>query len=391
MGRKSVWPPRITLHAASGQARVRWQNRDYYLGQWDSEEARGRYAALLLELTAASAHLAPTERPFSAHLAPAPAPVQALLVCDVLARWCLHARTYYSERGRERQQYAQALRPMERLFGLVPAREFDAVRLRQLQQAMIDGSWMTAEDRAHPMVPATGGWARRVVNSRVSRVRTVWRWAEGQGLVPGGTWQALRAVEPVRRNRPGARDPVRARTTTLGEVKAVCRHLTATLRACLLVQFWTGMRSAEVRTMRAGDVDTSGAVWRYVPRAHKTDYLGHSRAVFIGPRAQSVLRPLLALALLQGPDGAVFPSTGRGKGRCYTLSGYSHAMRAAGLAAGLPHWRPYLTRGAARMRASRLMGDEAARSLLGHKHLDTSLSYGCIDEQLARDAAARLG
>lgn len=384
MGRKSVWPPRITLHAASGQARVRWQNRDYYLGKWDSEEARGRYAALLLELSAPPGAS-------TAHPPRIPGASTGLLVCDVLARWCVHARSYYSERGRERQQYAQALRPLERLFGLVPAREFDAVRLRQLQQAMLDGSWMTAEDRAHPMVPRFGGWARRVVNGRLTRVRTVWRWAEGQGLVPPGTWQALRAVECVRRNRPGARDPVRARTTTLGEVKLVCRHLTVTLRACLLVQFWTGMRSAEVRTMRAGDVDTSGQVWRYVPRAHKTDYLGHTKAVFIGPRAQAVLRPLLALALARGPDGVVFPSTGRGRGYCYTLSGYCHAMRAAGLAAGLPHWRPYLCRAAARMRVSREGNDEQARSVLGHKHLDTTMGYGSIDEDLAREAMRRMG
>jgi integrase len=382
MARPVLFPPRISVHKASGQARCRVSGKDIYLGKAGSEEAKARYAALLTELSGAPSKVA-AEIPKNI-----PPP---LLVCDVLARWCLHARTYYSERGRERQQYAQALRPLERLFGLVPAREFDAVKLRQLQQAMIDGSWMSPEDRAHPMVPQTGGWARRVVNSRVSRVRTVWRWAEGQGLVPPGTWQALRAVEPVRRNRPGARDPVRARTTTLAEVKAVCRHLLPVLRACLLVQFWTGMRSAEVRTMRAGDVDTSGPVWKYTPRAHKTDYLGHSRAVFLGPRAQAAMLALLRLALSRGPDAAVFPSTGRGKGRCYSLSGYCHATRAAGLAAGLPQFRPYLCRAAARMRVSREGNDEQARSVLGHKHLDTTMGYGGIDEDLAREAMRRLG
>jgi integrase len=140
--------------------------------------------------------------------------------------------------------------------------------------------------------------------------------------------------------------------------------------------------------MRAGDVDTSGQVWKYAPRRHKTDYLGHSRVVFLGPRAQSVLRPLLALALARGPDGAVFPSRG---GDCYSLPGYSHAMRQAAVKAGLPHWRPYLTRHAARMRVSRGGTDEQARAVLGQKSLDVSLSYGTLDEQLARDAAARLG
>jgi integrase len=381
MPRPVVFPPKLSEHKPSGQARVRWQGKDFYLGPWNSEESRQRYAALLLELTAASAHLAPSERSISAHLAP------GLLVCDLIARWLRHARGYYSERGREAEQYALACRPLDRLFGATPAASFDADCLRRLQQALLDGTWMDARDRAAPNAPKQRGYCRRVVNARVKRVRTIWRWGEEAKLVPPGAWEALRAVKPVLSNRPGARDRPRARTTTLAEVKRVARGLTAVLRAMLLVQWWTGMRSGEVRAMCAGDVDAETR--SYVPRQHKTDYLGHSRRVELGPRAWAVLRPWLALAAARGPDAPVFPST-RGGGH-YTRTGYAHSVRVAALAAGLPHFRAYLCRGATRMRVSKSAGDEAARSVLGQKSLDVALSYGTLDESLAREAAARLG
>lgn len=376
MPRPVVFPPTITHHKHSGQARVRVGGRDVYLGPWESEESRTRYTALLAEMTAAP------EKPDKNIHENIRAP---LLVCEILARWVIHARSYYSERGREREQFRLALRPLERKFGMTPAREFDADRLEELQTAMLDGSWMDEADRKHPRAPKTGGWSRAVVNARIKRVRTVWRWAERKKLVAPGSWAALVAVPPVLANRPGARDSQRAKTTDMGEVKAVCRHLAPVVRALLLVQFWTGMRSGEVREMRASDVQEG----TYKPRRHKTDYRGHPRSVELGTRAMAVLRPWLAAALEAGPDAAVFPSPKTGD--CWTRDGYAHAIRRAALAAGLPHFHAYLCRGATRMRVSKALGDEAARSVLGHRHLSTTLGYGTRDEELAKEAARRLG
>jgi integrase len=376
--RPVVFPPSMTLHAASGQARVRWQGKDFYLGPWQSEQARQRYTELLVKLTAPSHPGEPS----------APRP-PGLLVCDVLARWLIHCRTYYSERGRETAQFRLALRPLERLYGMTPARDFGPDELEQLQTAMLTGSWMGEADRAHPRAVKVGGWSRRVVNSRIKRIRTVWRWAERQKLVAAGAWESLRTVQAVRRNRPGARDPEKPRTTDLSEVKRVCRHLCAVLRATVLVQFWTGARTSEVRTMRASDVDTTGDVWSYRPREHKTDYLGHRRTIFLGPRARAVLAPWLALAAARGPDSAVFPSP-RGEG-VWTQDGHAHAIHRAAVLAGLPQWHCYLCRHSARMRLSRDGSDEQARASLGQRSLDISLQYGTLDEQLAMDAARRLG
>jgi integrase len=53
------------------------------------------------------------------------------------------------------------------------------------------------------------------------------------------------------------------------------------------------MRPGEVCRLRTCDVDTTGKVWQYNPPRHKTSYLGHSRHIRIGPKAQAVLAPFL--------------------------------------------------------------------------------------------------
>ncbi len=382
MPRPVKWPPTIYQHA-SGQARIRINGVDYYLGPHGSEEAKREYARLIAEV-AAQGQAGPTR---------ARSGGTGFTVAEVVARWEEYAARTYSERGRERAQFGLALQPLLRLFGDSPANLFDAVALQKLQDAMIDGSWMDAKDRQHPRRPKTGGWSRGVVNRRLIKVRTVWRWAEEKArLVPPGSWAALRVVRPVRRNRPGVREGPGVTPTSLAQVKAVCRHAPPAVAAMLLVQFWSGMRSAEVRIMRAGDLDTTGEVWLYHPRQHKTDYLGHGRVIMLGRKAQAVLQRWLTG---KSGDDPVFPSpghtSGKGKGNCYTRDGYAHAIARAAKAAGLAGFRAYACRHATRMRVSREQGDEAARAVLGQRTLDVTLRYGALDLDLARQTARRLG
>lgn len=373
MPRPRKFPPTIHHHA-SGQGMIRWKGRDYYLGKYGSPEAAAEYARLIGQI-AGQVDISglPENRKTAAMI--------GLTVAEVVARFQTHAKTYYSARGREGEQYGCALKPLLRLFADLPASAFGPDELRRLQQVMIDGSWMTDIERAHPTRRGKTGWSRGVVNARIKRIRTAWRWAEEAKLVPAGIWQALRAVSPVRRNRPGARDVKRARTTTLAEVKAVCRGLPPQLRAALLVQWWSGMRSCELRLMRAGEVTDSPDGLTYTPSEHKTDYLGHDRVILFGPKACAVLRPWLAMARRRGDRAPVFPSPGGrargvGRGLPYTRSGFCRAIRTAADAAGLPHFHGYLNRHATKMRVCRLAGDEAARSVLGHQSLDTTMEIG---------------
>src|SRR5688500_11152331 len=45
--------------------------------------------------------------------------------------------------------------------------------------------------------------------------------------------------------------------------------------------------------MRTCDIEMSQDNWTYEPHQHKTRHRGHDRIIYIGPRAQRILKPLL--------------------------------------------------------------------------------------------------
>jgi hypothetical protein len=49
--------------------------------------------------------------------------------------------------------------------------------------------------------------------------------------------------------------------------------------------------------LRPCDLDVTGRVWVYRPESHKTQHHGHRREIYIGPRAQDLLRPWLTADL----------------------------------------------------------------------------------------------
>lgn len=74
---------------------------------------------------------------------------------------------------------------------------------------------------------------------------------------------------------------------------ATLPFLSRQVAAMIQLQLLTGMRPGEVVPMRGIDIDTTGKLWLYRPARHKTQYLGHERIIFIGPRAQRILSPFL--------------------------------------------------------------------------------------------------
>lgn len=353
MARPRKFPPSVYRHS-SGQAMVRWQGRTYYLGKHGSPEAEEAYGKLIVELAAGKT----------------PKPASASTVNDVLAEWWQRESPRYGQ-SKELRHFKIAWRVLAATHGELPASEFKAGQLEAVQLAMATGSWNHSK-----------GWCRNVVNRQTVRIRTIWRWAERVGLVPAGAWGNLRTLPALALNDARVRVTAPVEPASDGDYAAVLSELPRIGKAMLRLQWLTGMRSAEVRTMRWEEI--RDGVYR--PKQHKNAWRGHARAVVLGPKALAVLRWWCPVPPKAGP---VFVHR---RGRGYTTFTYAQMIRRAAHAAGVSGFHAYRVRHSAKDRITAACGLDHARAQLGQRSIGTTNAYGtAADVKLAREAMRRVG
>jgi integrase len=368
MARKATFPPRIHKHS-SGQARVRWKGQNYYLGVFGSAAAQAAYAQLVEDIRSTGTVAGKSRQ-------------GSLTVKALVAEWDRHMDRRYPATSREPKWFRRALAVVLRLYGHQPATTFDTLALMNVQAAMASGSWMRDEERQYAEARRQPiGWCRNQVNRQLVRIRTVWRWAESRKLVPAGTWSSLLTVEGLGRNDPTVRHTQPQGAALFEDLRAVLRHCGPAVKAMLLLQWWSGCRSGEVRQMTREEIDTSGEVWYYRPVKHKMAYKGQDRVIPLGKKCQSVLAPWL------GKSGYLFEAR---PGRPYTMFSYAQHVRRAAQKVGLTGFHGYLCRHAAKQRLTRDFGLDAARAVLGQKSLGTTNGYASQqDLKTATDVAGR--
>jgi integrase len=206
----------------------------------------------------------------------------ALSIKELILAFWIHAETYYRRDdgtpAAELENLRLALRPLKRLYGTTPARDFGPQALKAVRQQMIDA-----------------GLCRRTINQRIGRIIRLFRFGVENELVPAAVHHALRALTSLRRGRSAARESRAIRPVPRERVEAVRPYLSRQLWAVVQLQQLTGMRSGEALAMRTCDLDMTVAVWEYVPARHKAEHHGKQRQIFVGPRAQEVLRPWLRM------------------------------------------------------------------------------------------------
>jgi integrase len=378
---------------------VRIDGRDVYLGRFNSSESREKYRRVIAEWLTRGPSPSGMTRP-AAEDPPSPS-VSEL----ILAFWTRHAEAHYRRADGaptgELANYRDSLRPLKDLYGATPACEFGPLNLKAVRQAMTDA-----------------GLSRTTINRRVGRIVRVFKWAVENELVPPGVHHGLKAVRGLQRGRSGAKEPPPVMPVADEQVEAVRPHVARQVMAMIDLQRLTGMRPGEVVILRTGDVDTSGAVWAYRPSGHKTAHHGRDSVVYLGPRAQAVLRPWLRpdpSEYLFGPREAMaefrrrqraerrtklYPSQEarprkadpkQRPGERYTTRSYCHAVGYGCRRAGIPSWNPHRLRYTAATMIRARFGLEAAQSVLGHAKPDTTLIYAEKDGARAREVAAEMG
>jgi integrase len=293
--------PKYRKHA-SGQAVVTLNNHDVYLGEYGNATSRREYNRLTVEWLARG------------RTAPTTAAAASITVVELIAAYWTFAKGYYrhadgSPTG-EVDCIRSALRPMKKLYGDTLATDFGPLALAALRAEMIKL-----------------GWVRTFINKQVYRIKRMFRWAVAQELVPAAIFEALRAVDGLREGRSDARESARVLPAPEAQVEAILPLVAPPVKAMIELQLLTGMRPGETVIMRSVDLDTSGPVWLYKPERHKGQHRGIARVIYLGKRAQEIVKPYLRTNtseyLFRPADGAAWHRQQR-RERRKTPAGYGN-------------------------------------------------------------------
>ncbi len=404
MPRLTKSQPKYRRHRASGQAIVTLNGQDHYLGPYGTQASHDEYDRLVGEWTTNGRRL-----PRGTDLT----------IAELIACYWKFAESHYRKNGeptKEIDNIRQACRTLKRLYGSKSVREFGPKSLKAIQQQMIDDNL-----------------SRGVINSRVGKIKRMFRWAVSEELAPENLSHALATVQGLQKGRTEAREAIPIGPVDDATVDATLPHLPAVVADMVCLQRLIGCRPSEVCTIRPCDIDRRGDVWLYRPASHKCEHHGRGRTIAIGPRAQAILTPYLfrestsyCFAPLESErqrkdelrakrKTKVQPSQAdrskqnakRKPGDHYTRTSYLWAVRrACGRAFPEPDglkgddlkawkkanwWHPNQLRHSLGTEVRQRFGLEAAQVVLGHSKADVTQVYAERDQRLAVEVARQVG
>lgn len=408
--------PKYRLHKASGQAIVTLNSKDFYLGTFESTASYLEYDRLTAEWLAHGRQL-PSD--------------SSLTIAELLLRYLDFANKHYIKNGKPTAEIAiikSAMRPLKELFSRALVSDFGPKKLKAVQAILITG-FTDQKGRFWR------GLARPTVNARISSIKRIIAWAVSEELAPPSLAHALSTVRGLQRGRTMAPEPPPVQPVADDIVEATLPHLPSVVADMVRLQRLVGCRPGEVCNLRPCDVDRSKPVWVYTPAEHKTQHRGRQRLIFIGPKAQDILRPYLlrdansyCLCPLDSERDRLAkkreqrktkvqpsqvnrkkPNPKRTAGPHYTKNSYRRAVnRACELAFPLPDgvakgsaeakawrkahdWSPNRLRHTAATEIRKKFGLEAAQVVLGHSSADVTQVYAERDQGLAAKIMGEVG
>jgi hypothetical protein len=143
MARKPNVFPSYLLHQPTGQARVRINGKDHYLGEYGSDESRIRYGELIAK-HAGGVPIDPIARSKRGSTTTKsdedPGPSVSEL-CLVVLR---HAETHYVKNGEPTSEIhilKSVTRPLKELYGMLPAKDFGPLCMKAVRTKMVESGW----------------------------------------------------------------------------------------------------------------------------------------------------------------------------------------------------------------------------------------------------------
>lgn len=383
---------------------VMLNGRANYLGRHGTPESKERYDRLVAQWLAAG-RKAPIQ------------PGDGININELCAAFWRHAGQHYRKKdGTSTTRLGivgDVIRTLRRVYGSVRAAEFGPRSLVALRQVWVDGRHRAidaVDGHDKPVRPL----ARVTVNDYTSQAKLVFKYGVQAELVPSSVYEALCTVPGLSAGRSEARETEPVRPVPEAHINAIEQHVSRQAWAMVRIQLLTGARGEELVNMRPVDIDTAGKIWLYQPTVHKTAHHGKERTIFIGPKAQEIIKPFLkgraVNDYLFDPREAVSELKAReanGNRRSnqkpsprksdrvvrdrYDSDTYRRAIERACDQAGVPRWTPHRLRHSAATHIRREFGLEAAQLLLGHARADVTQIYAEKNQELAMQIAGKIG
>ena len=350
-------------HKPSGQARVRWQGREIYLGKFESPESRQRYAELLTKIvtgTMLDADLLPARRAAKA----VQSVVAGISVNELCVAFLRHAEQHYRKGDKPTAEYdcfLSAIKPLKELFGTIPVHQFGPCSLKAVRQRMVEN-----------------GWCRRYVNRSVTRIRQIFKFGVENEWVEPSVLQKLQAVAALLAGRTDAPDHAQRQAVPQERIDAVRKIVSAQCRDLIDLQLLVGARPGELLLLTSGMIDRSGEIWTAELREHKTQHHGKVRKLVFGPKAQLILRRHLQA----DPDTKLFR---------IRRDTYGNAVSRACEKLGIPRWTPHWLRHNVATRVRDEFGIEHAQAMAGHSSPLMTARYASKMDVLAVQVAKSIG
>ena len=385
--------PQYCLHKATGQAVVRINGKDKYLGAYGSAESYEKYDYWIGKLTTPKTPVMVT---VNNH--------RGVTVAEVCLAYSEHIEETHGAAGLDLNESAARTKATTKAlieFGCgLTAGNFGPVKLKDFRETLIDK-----------------GLARSYINHVIDETQRIFRYAVTLEMIPPETSQALDMLPSLRAGRSKARETDPVKPVDDATVDATLEYLPPVVADMVRVQRLLGCRPGEACSMTPGEIDRSQDVWFYVPGKHKNAWRGKKRVIPIGPRAQAIImayldrddneplfspsesRHLQLIDMRRRRKSPVQPSQKNRKlkspkrkpGKRYNKNSYRQAVHRACKKAGLKPWNPNQLRHTAATRIRAEFDLETARTVLGHGSVSTTEIYAEQDTKKAAEVARKIG
>ncbi len=232
MPRPKAHAPGYRYHV-SGQAVVTFCGKNFYLGEYDSPQSRAKYFALLAEYHKNGCTSPPLKETHQAD--------QPITVRCVTAEFREHIKQKYANNPQETNRFQNLCTTLEDEYGELPAQEFGPRRLAEMRDLFV-----------------ASGNCRNYANRQTRNVVQIFRFAVSRELIGPDRIVALESLEPLRHGQTTAPESEPVESVDIELVKLTAPHLSPTLKAMLMVQVATGMRSGELVIMRRAILNDAG-------------------------------------------------------------------------------------------------------------------------------------